>query len=545
MDKRFLVIELGDQFTKICVRKGSVKSSTIVDAFIYQNPAGAINDGIVNDVVGVAKLIRANMITKNIKGVKDVHFVCCSPKVILREVVLPATNPKNLKNLVNTNASEYFPIDVSGYYFSHKVLENLVDQNNALRVMITAIPKVVIKGIYDLAQEAGLTIKSIDSETNAQYNLLVEHTPADKNILYFSIDQTTSIATFMKGKQLLMQRNLPIGGEDTIVAAIVASGLDISRDDYENDNYLDAIKKMNDETWLSEILTDEELELAVARIISAIERSIELFYSSKKNIALDAVVLTGTYGVVTEIRDYIEKAVGIPCHFIHSIENKENRLAEIDYVSFYFSCLGGVIAPLDFTPDELSKATKKSNNESENLNVGICLLVVAILASLVTVFLPYLELLDNEKRLDTMNSELEQYAYVVDIHDEYQIYKEANDNLQVFVDRGFNDNQNLVPLLEEFEEKLPNSILFLSITCRIDGFDVNVSTKDYEEAAVTLSAVRGFETIDITEISPLKKEIKETESGQEVERIAFSFSCSYKSYVEEMLAKSLEEDTAE
>ena len=538
MEKRSLVIELGDQFTKICVHKGKAKTSGSISAFIFQNPPDAVVDGAIADIDAITKLIKTNLLSRKLKSVKNVHFVCTSQKIILREVIMPAINPKQLKSMIETNASDYFPVNVANYYFSHSILETIESKNNALRVMITAIPKHVIRGMFELANKLGLTVKSIDSETNAQHMLLCKYTPEDKNILYFNIDQTTSIATFMQGKNLLMQRNLPIGGEDTIAATINAGGLDITSENYENDDYLNAIRKLNDEAWLSQVLAEDEIELALARIISGIERSIELFYSSKKDTALNAVVLTGTYGIVSELKDLVQKTVDLPCFFIYDLIDESDDLAKIDYMSFFFSCLGGTIEPLDFMPDELTKGTKKGKAKDKNsLNTGILVVSLCIILSIVVVIFPYMEYKESQNKLITMRSELDKFSYVIDYYNEYLAYEEAFNNLDIFVKEGFNENENLVALFEEFEENMPSSILFASMICSENDVSINITVDDFEDAAIVLSQIREFETIEITSVTTFNEvtaELATLEAGAEDSSLVeFSLTCTYKSIIEE------------
>jgi hypothetical protein len=69
----------------------------------------------------------------------------------------------------------------------------------------------------------------------------------------------------------------------------------------------------------------------------------------------------------------------------------------------------------------------------------------------------------------------------------------------------------------------------LSAECTNEGVVMNITTPGFEEAAVTLSQFRTFESIQDLQVS----EIVKSESGRGVETVSFSIVCIYNGVVVE------------
>ena len=84
-------------------------------------------------------------------------------------------------------------------------------------------------------------------------------------------------------------------------------------------------------------------------------------------------------------------------------------------------------------------------------------------------------------------------------------------------------NANLVKFFEELEEKMPQELTLLSAECTNEGVTMNITTPGFEEAGVTISKFRTFESVKDFEVSEMVKNV--AEDGTET--VSFSISCVY------------------
>ena len=73
----------------------------------------------------VADALRRQLAERGAGNVKNVVFTLSSTKVASREVMLPPLKDNRIQAVVETNASDYFPVDMSSYCIAHTLLERL------------------------------------------------------------------------------------------------------------------------------------------------------------------------------------------------------------------------------------------------------------------------------------------------------------------------------------------------------------------------------------------------------------------------------------
>ena len=80
-------------------------------------PEGMVDGNIIKKPDAFAGFIRLQMNNANVR-VRDVIFTIPADKVMTREVTLPEMSDARIKQIINTNAGEYFPIKLEDYVIS-------------------------------------------------------------------------------------------------------------------------------------------------------------------------------------------------------------------------------------------------------------------------------------------------------------------------------------------------------------------------------------------------------------------------------------------
>ena len=80
-------------------------------------PEGMVDGNIIKKPDAFAGFIRLQMNNANVR-VRDVVFTIPADKVMTREVTLPEMSDARIRQIINTNAGEYFPIKLEDYVIS-------------------------------------------------------------------------------------------------------------------------------------------------------------------------------------------------------------------------------------------------------------------------------------------------------------------------------------------------------------------------------------------------------------------------------------------
>ena len=129
MAKKVLSIVIGTECTKVCevsYRKNyKNKGIRVFRSISFPTPANTIEDGYIKDKAAFGEELRNQLRAAKFKSDKAI-FSVASSKIANREVVLPPTKEKRIMDIIQTGASDYFPIDTKEYILSYSILEKNV-----------------------------------------------------------------------------------------------------------------------------------------------------------------------------------------------------------------------------------------------------------------------------------------------------------------------------------------------------------------------------------------------------------------------------------
>ena len=108
-----------------------------------------------------------------------------------------------IKSVIETNASDYFPVDMSNYRVSYSLLERVEGgENPGSRVLVMAAPRVLLESYVKLAEAAGLVIEAIDFCGNSQYQVL-RGIKGEGTVMYVDVNVNNTFVTFMNDGVML------------------------------------------------------------------------------------------------------------------------------------------------------------------------------------------------------------------------------------------------------------------------------------------------------------------------------------------------------
>ena len=516
--KTVLNIEVGDRLTKVCYTAKSGKHRRVLDSFLFPTPDQAVSDGMIVDPKALAEALREQLILHRATSARSVTFTLATSKVASREVLLPPMKEQRLKETVETNARDYFPVDMSNYQVAFNLLERVTEPKPGCRVLVMAAPKPLLVGYFRLAEQAGLRLDAIDYSGNSQYQIL-RTLPGTKLTMHVDVNVGSTIVSFMRGPVLLLQRVFNFGGDELVSA--------VQRTQGSAGSYPDALALACDETRLGELLSIEERDDALARLATGIARSADFFTSGHAGQTVEQVVLTGTCCRLTGLRDMVARALDRETVLLGQLSGVELVSGSAEEGAAYLSCIGSLFQPLDLIPDEMRRRGRSARagrqKKADSIAFGAAMCTLCVLVGLIVSALSFLNYKSAAEEEATLQHQLAALSYVNETYDTYMNYQAMADNLTIV--NGFSETPNaqLTAFFQEMEHKMPASVLVLSAVCTSDGITMNVTVPSMEAAAVVIDQLRGFESVNALTVSTITETADET--GYSV--VSFSVSCAY------------------
>lgn len=510
MAKKTLIIEVEEKIIKIAVSTKRGKKVNISDSFMFQIPDRAVVDGQIINPDSLAKIVRAQILQHKLKNIKKAVFTLKSTKVVNKEVELPgAIKEKRIKSVIETNANDYFPVDMSNYQIAYNILEKSKER---YRVLVLAAPHMMVNGYIRLANELNINIETIDYSGNSQYQVL-KKIKDEQVVAYVDCNLTNTFVNFIEGGSLVLQRSFQVGSDNIINAFMKAQDRDESK-------YLASLDDMSKKELMDTVFPVQERRNSSERFLHNIARIMEFFQSNYGSKHISQIVLLGTYSNITGLKEMVEEVTNIPTVLFAEKDGADNVGVKIDNINYFISCLGAQIDPIDFLPSEYKTRKKKSSASTMS---GKKVLIICILLSVVMCGYQGYRYYTTSSELETLKIKLYRMEEIKQIYDTYLKYESINGHFEVLDNLKHTPNAELVAFLEELEAKMPSEISVLSATCNDSSVSMNVTVSNLEQAGATISQLRSFQTIQDITVS----NISESTDNSGATRVSFSISCTY------------------
>ena len=519
MAAKVLNIEICDQTISICrtARKG--KGVQVFDAFVFPTPEGCVLDGVISNPTLLANELRMQLASHGISRTKNAVFSLTSSKIAAREVKLPPMKKKLIASAINTNAVDYFPIDLKSYHIAYYVLDMATSVKPYNRILVMAVPVSMVEGYFLLAERAGLSIKAIDSSGNSQYQAVKQISLKGASV-FLDVGSASSVVSFINDGKLLLQRTFAFGADELISHYMSLS-------EKTKADYIEAVHELditNPGFAAEKLMSFGDIQSDLGRLVSGVMRSIDFFNSSQWEAGVTRVVLIGLNRHLVGLRDLIAETTGLETLYLDDISDFAQFTNKAPDAPAYVNCIGSSIAPLDLIPKQFlpsRRITVDDDDSSIVPGIVMCGIIVfgAILLS-ASSWLGYATTVDD---LAEVQMQIENLKPAQDTYNQYVAYQQTQKSIEALSSTTVNPNTKLDSFFEELEEKMPSSILLLTASCTNDGVALNVTVGSYTDAASVISTLRGFESISQVQISDLSS--GSNEAGEE--RVSFSVSCIY------------------
>ena len=536
MASKILSIELSNTTIRIVQMDYKTQNPRVYYHVVCNTPEASINDGYLINPDAVANAIRTALVSNRIKGTKNVIFTISSTKIVTREQQLPQMKPAQLDSMIQTNLSDYFPIDLDNYQVAYTVLGTIDEGKDAgkLRVSIMAAENNLVESYKQLAASCGLSLVQVDNVANSVYQVLKsENRPQCKMVL--KIEENSTSVLVIKNESLLLQRNIGFGFLPAIREIMHQPAFQaVSEFDARNIAMKRACirKTLNEGTMITDnedmpepsegtAMTNvrQAVTDSLEDLIKGIQRVLNYYNSTNSSNPLDVCYVCGAGGSINGISHLLSNELGLKVTVLRKLENVAySVLGDNADLYNYVASIGAIYAPVGFF-------SKAKANRAKQTNYGKLIPLVVVLAILIILaivgkgFLDYKNAKDRNDELKVTEArymESEQvylkYSAVLNFYREVIAGEAATQR----------STDNIADFLGELEEKMPTEMTISEFSSDDYRFTMKVDVLDKNTAIGIIETLRTFDTVSGLMVDSLV-EVEETIKAEDFEKIIGTF----------------------
>jgi type IV pilus assembly protein PilM len=220
-------LDIGSSFIKVAELRKSKKGNILKKFGVAQVPSGAIVEGRIIDMEGVANIIRTLFKSHKIRE-KNVAISTGGHSVVIKTINTVKVPEDQLHSTIHSESEQYIPYDIDEVNIDYQILGDSEFSADQMSVLLVAVKKDLVAEYIDLLAMAGLTPKIIDVDTFALQNIY-ESLPGsglEEVILLVDVGASKTSLNILKGNDSLMMRD-NVSGTNQIIEELSAR-LDIS-----------------------------------------------------------------------------------------------------------------------------------------------------------------------------------------------------------------------------------------------------------------------------------------------------------------------------
>ena len=531
---RFLSIEAESTQIRVGEVEISGRKGRMLQCFCVPVPQGSVEDGQIRDTKGLGELLRQQLNERGIRT-KKAWFVTGSTRIASREVQIPLVKKSRIQSIIEANATDYFPIDVTKYVMSYIILgitgekgkkgeeaeqKKAADQERQYRLMVYASPKAISTAYYEFAQSAGLTLSGITFTGNTVYQTVQEEYTSGAHILIKVELENTGISIIRDGK-LSFQRNINYGMESAVetIRSFPQFG--------DRLEVQDALQLLSEKKWIYPSLDGQigeepdtvksEVTESLRYLVGNISRIMDYYISRNGDVNFESIVLCGMGGQVQGLAELLTQELGQKVELLtkitrYSVPDTNKHEGLFLYIA--------VMDPVKSGLNLMEKTGRKQKEVKETLSGAWVVFGVGALAAVALAVAGVGARIYQTHEQERLNQRIAEEQSIEDVYAAYNNANSQYDKFQSMYAYTNTPNEGLEALIQEMEEKMPSSITVetFSSTGSQVSFSMRVASKS--EAANTLIQLRTFDSLS----SVTTTGIDEGEDGT----VTMSVTCTYR-----------------
>ena len=521
---KILSIEIGVDVTHVLEMDYRVKNPKVYRSFSFQTPVGVIGEaGVCKSEefrTALHKLLDANKIKT-----RKTLFVVNSGKIASREVLIPMIKENRIKDFLNTNSTDFFPVDLSRYQLVYRN-EGVVQQDKVKKrkLYVFAVPGDLVQSYEELADFCSLELTALDYVGNSIFQMM--HKAVGNNICCsVKLDDNATMITIINQGMVVLQRTVFYGFEE-VEKVVVDSGLfpkeqyPAAMDILQQTDCLDANQTAPGDAMNA--MRAEAVE-ALRPMIGNIRRVLDYYQSRNNGAEVKECFLIGNGAYIKGLDRLMSMELNLPVHLQEKDVLNGFRTSGGRLDAMYEACYGAAIQPLDFVFGSAQTAKIIEEKKKRELLAAKLIGLLCVACAVILLALSGVQRITLSHELNTLNKQKDELKYIQDIYNAYVDTKSQYDDVTKMNGKTETVSDALADAIEEMEEKFPSGVKVTSLTSNGEGISMDIEVSTKEEAAKILQNLATFDAFRSVTTNGI------TESTDENGKITVTFSvmCTY------------------
>lgn len=521
---KILSIEIGVDVTHVLEMDYRVKNPKVYRSFSFQTPVGVIGEAGVRKSeefrTALHKLLDANKIKT-----RKTLFVVNSGKIASREVLIPMIKENRIKDFLNTNSADFFPVDLSRYQLVYRN-EGVVQQDTVKKrkLYVFAVPGDLVQSYEELADFCSLELTALDYVGNSIFQMM--HKAVGNNICCsVKLDNNATMITIINQGMVVLQRTVFYGFEE-VEKVVVDSGLfpkeqyPAAMDILQQTDCLDANQAAPEDAVNA--MRAEAVE-ALRPMIDNIRRVLDYYQSRNNGAEVKECFLIGNGAYIKGLDRLMSMELNLPVHLQEKDVLNGFRTSGGRLDAMYEACYGAAIQPLDFVFGSAQTAKIIEEKKKRELFAAKLIGLLCVACAVILLALSGVQRIALSHELNTLNKQKDELKYIQDIYNAYVDTKSQYDDVTKMNGKTETVSDALADAIEEMEEKFPSGVKVTSLTSNGEGISMDIEVSTKEEAAKILQNLATFDAFRSVTTNGI------TESTDENGKITVTFSvmCTY------------------
>lgn len=521
---KILSIEIGVDVTHVLEMDYRVKNPKVYRSFSFQTPVGVIGEAGVRKSeefrTALHKLLDANKIKT-----RKTLFVVNSGKIASREVLIPMIKENRIKDFLNTNSADFFPVDLSRYQLVYRN-EGVVQQDTVKKrkLYVFAVPGDLVQSYEELADFCSLELTALDYVGNSIFQMM--HKAVGNNICCsVKLDNNATMITIINQGMVVLQRTVFYGFEE-VEKVVVDSGLfpkeqyPAAMDILQQTDCLDANQAAPEDAMNA--MRAEAVE-ALRPMIGNIRRVLDYYQSRNNGAEVKECFLIGNGAYIKGLERLMSLELNLPVHLQEKDVLNGFRTSGGRLDAMYEACYGAAIQPLDFVFGSAQTAKIIEEKKKRELFAAKLIGLLCVACAVILLALSGVQRIALSHELNNLNKQKDELEYIQDIYNAYVDTKSQYDDVTKMNGKTETVSDALADAIEEMEEKFPSGVKVTSLTSNGEGISMDIEVSTKEEVAKILQNLATFDAFRSVTTNGI------TESTDENGKITVTFSvmCTY------------------
>jgi len=485
------------------------KNIVIHKALTIPTPEGCYSDGVLVNIEVLAKAMKIAMDEHRFNS-NNVAFSISTTRLATKEVLIPNVKLNKIAQIVEANATEYFPVNLDEYIIQHTYLEKVEDQGQEkIKILVAAAPTEVVESYYALAKALGLKVAFVDYAGNSTYQIMRQQVGEEVSLV-IQVENDGTVVNIFSHNVLQLQRTVPYGKSLLVNAVMEKYGL----------KYDQAVAKLQDETVLHSRFDGDEVTESLRYLVGNVNRIID-YYVSRSHTSIEKSYLIGHATTIKGMSTLLSNEMNMPLIRVDTLKNivsDKRTYVEEAMLTSYVTNFGAIVDPVDFMPRALVTETAKKD---VTRNVVIMFIgAVAVAAMLVVA--PLVRVVAVQAEIVSLNRSIKKLSTINDIVDSYYNSKDRYNDAYKFRQLSTDKDDYLGEFVDYLEQNVPSDIVISSMTVNSGAVTITGTGTTKSSVAKFIQTLQKSSAIDAVTVPS----ISESKDAADLVVLSFSLTCT-------------------